>query len=126
MADKKSKIAITKKNQKALLPISLEEVQDKIVLVRNQNVISDADIAKLYGVETKRINEAVRNNPDKFPEDYMFALTSEELQNLRTKISTTNISAKSRTMPKVFTEKGLYMLATMLKSPIAVSVTFAI
>jgi hypothetical protein len=126
MADKKSKIAITKKNQKALLPISLEEVQDKIVLVRNQNVISDADIAKLYGVETKRINEAVRNNPDKFPEDYMFALTSEELQNLRTKISTTNISAKSRTMPKVFTEKGLYMLATILKSPIAVSVTFAI
>ena len=96
------------------------------MLVRNQNVISDADIAKLYGVETKRINEAVRNNPDKFPEDYMFALTSEELQNLRTKISTTNISAKSRTMPKVFTEKGLYMLATILKSPIAVSVTFAI
>ena len=126
MAGKKSKIAITKKNPKALLPISLEEVQDKIVLVRNQNVISDADIAKLYGVETKRINEAVRNNPDKFPEDYMFALTSEELQNLRTKISTTNISAKSRTMPKVFTEKGLYMLATILKSPIAVSVTFAI
>lgn len=126
MADQKSKITITKKHQKALLPVSLEEVQSKIVLVRNQNVISDADIANLYGVETKRINEAVRNNPDKFPEDYMFALTSEELQNLRTKISTTNISAKSRTMPKVFTEKGLYMLATILKSPTAVSVTFAI
>ena len=125
MADKKSKIAITKKNPKALLPISLEEVQDKIVLVRNQNVISDADIAKLYGVETKRINEAVRNNLDKFPEDYMFALTSEELQDLRTKISTTNISSKSRTTPKVFTEKGLYMLATILKSPIAVSVTIS-
>ena len=126
MADQKSKITIAKKNQKALLPVSLEEVQSKIVLVRNQNVISDADIANLYGVETKRINEAVRNNPDKFPEDYMFALTSEELQNLRTKISTTNISSKSRTMPKVFTEKGLYMLATILKSPIAISVTFAI
>lgn len=126
MADQKSKITIAKKHQKALLPVSLEEVQSKIVLVRNQNVISDADIANLYGVETKRINEAVRNNPDKFPEDYMFALTSEELQNLRTKISTTNISAKSRTMPKVFTEKGLYMLATILKSPIAISVTFAI
>ena len=65
------------------------------MLVRNQNVISDADIANLYGVETKRINEAVRNNPDKFPEDYMFALTSEELQNLRTKISTTNKHPKS-------------------------------
>ena len=105
----------------ALLPVSLHDVQSKIVLVRNQNVISDADIATLYGVETKRINEAVRNNPDKFPEDYMFALTSEELQDLRTKISTTNISTKSRTMPKVFTEKGLYMLATILKSKTAVT-----
>ena len=126
MANKKQTKTITKKDQQVLTPVSLDDVQNKIVLVRNQSVISDADIAKLYGVETKRINEAVRNNPDKFPEDYMFALTSEELQDLRTKISTTNISTKSRTMPKVFTEKGLYMLATILKSPIAVSVTFAI
>lgn len=126
MTNKKQISTIIKKEQQKLSPVSLEDVQNKIVLVRNQNVISDADIAKLYGVETKRINEAVRNNPDKFPEDYMFALTSEELQDLRTKISTTNISTKSRTMPKVFTEKGLYMLATILKSPIAVSVTFAI
>lgn len=126
MTNKKQIKTITKKDQQVLTPVSLDDVQNKIVLVRNQSVISDADIAKLYGVETKRINEAVRNNPDKFPEDYMFALTSEELQDLRTKISTTNISTKSRTMPKVFTEKGLYMLATILKSPIAVSVTFAI
>ena len=126
MTNKKQIKTITKKDQQVLTPVSLDDVQNKIVLVRNQSVISDADIAKLYGVETKRINEAVRNNPDKFPEDYMFALTSVELQDLRTKISTTNISTKSRTMPKVFTEKGLYMLATILKSPIAVSVTFAI
>ena len=126
MTNKKQISTIIKKDQQKPAPVSLGDVQNKIVLVRNQNVISDADIAKLYGVETKRINEAVRNNPDKFPEDYMFALTSEELQDLRTKISTTNISTKSRTMPKVFTEKGLYMLATILKSPIAVSVTFAI
>ena len=126
MTNKKQIKTITKKDQQVLTPVSLDDVQNKIVLVRNQSVISDADIAKLYGVETKRINEAVRNNPDKFPEDYMFALTAEELQDLRTKISTTNISTKSRTMPKVFTEKGLYMLATILKSPIAVSVTFAI
>ena len=126
MTNKKQIKTITKKDQQVLTPVSLDDVQNKIVLVRNQSVISDADIAKLYGVETKRINEAVRNNPDKFPEDYMFALTSVELQDLRTKISTTNISTKSRTMPKVFTEKGLYILATILKSPIAVSVTFAI
>ena len=104
----------------------VQRVESMILGIRGVNVILDADVADLYGVETKRINEAVKNNPDKFPEDYMFALTSEELQNLRTKISTTNISAKSRTMPKVFTEKGLYMLATILKSPTAVSVTFAI
>lgn len=127
MPTKTTHKAIIKKEQKsALAPISMEDVQNKIVPIRQQYVIADADIAKLYGVETKRINEAVRNNPDKFPEDYMFALTSEELRDLRTKISTTNISTKSRTMPKVFTEKGLYMLATILKSPIAVSVTFAI
>ena len=93
MTNKKSKIATAKKNQKALLPVSMHDVQSKIVLVRNQSVISDADIATLYGVETKRINEAVRNNPDKFPEDYMFALTSEEMQDLRTKISTTKYIA---------------------------------
>ena len=89
MTNKKQIKTITKKDQQVLTPVSLDDVQNKIVLVRNQSVISDADIAKLYGVETKRINEAVRNNPDKFPEDYMFALTSEELQDLRTKISTT-------------------------------------
>lgn len=107
MTNKKQISTIIKKDQQKLSPVSLEDVQNKIVLVRNQNVISDADIAKLYGVETKRINEAVRNNPDKFPEDYMFALTSEELQDLRTKISTTNISTKSRTMPKVFSSTPL-------------------
>ena len=61
-----------------------------------------------------------------FPEDYMFVLTKEELQYLRSKISSTNISSKSRTLPKVFTEKGLYMLATILKSDRATAVTFAI
>ena len=127
MTTKKSKIALAKKAPTApLLPVSLADVQNKIVSVRQQYVIADADVAELYGVETKRINEAVRNNPDKFPEDYMFALTLDETQDLRTKISTTNVSTKSRTLPKVFTEKGLYMLATILKSSTATAVTFAI
>lgn len=102
------------------------EVQSKIINIRHQNVISDADIAELYGVETKRVNEAVKNNPEKFPDDYMFTLTLEELQDLRSKISSTKVSTKSRTMPKVFTEKGLYMLATILKSKRAIEATFAI
>lgn len=127
MPTKKIHKAVVKKAQTTPhLPISIEDVQNKIVPIRQQYVIADADIAELYEVETKRINEAVKNNPDKFPEDYMFTLTPDETQDLRTKISTTNISTKSRTMPKVFTEKGLYMLATILKSKTATAVTFAI
>jgi len=102
------------------------KVQNSIVTIRQQKVISDADIACLYGVETRRINEAVKNNPNKFPTDYMFTITQEELDYLRSKFSTTKVSSKSRTMPKVFTEKGLYMLATILKSKQAADVTFAI
>lgn len=104
----------------------LTDVRNSIVVIRDMPVIVDADVANLYGVETKRVNEAVRNNPDKFPEDYMFVLSSEESAVLRSKFSSTKLSSKSRALPKVFTEKGLYMLATILKSRSALSVTFAI
>lgn len=103
-----------------------EQVQRKITFIRNRQVILDVDVAELYGVETKRVNEAVRNNIDKFPADYVFELNKQELANLRSKNSTTNLSPKSRVMPKAFTEKGLYMLATILKSKQAVNATFAI
>ena len=103
-----------------------EQVRQKIVFLRDYQVILDVDVAELYGVETKRINEAVRNNPDKFPENYMFKLTQEEVVYLRSKFSTTNLSSKSRALPKAFTEKGLYMLATILKSRQAINTTFAI
>ena len=109
----------------------VQRVESMILVIRGVNVILDADVAYLYGVETKRINEAVKNNPDKFPEDYMFALTDEELQVLRSPRSTANIlwskfSTKSRTLPRAFTEKGLYMLATILRSKKSIEVTFAI
>ena len=104
----------------------VQRVESMILAIRGVNVILDADVADLYGVETKRINEAVKNNPDKFPEDYMFVLTDEELQVLRSKISTAKYSTKSRTLPKAFTEKGLYMLATILRSKKSIEVTFAI
>ena len=114
----------------------VQKVESMILGIRGVNVILDADVADLYGVETKRINEAVKNNPDKFPEDYMFVLNDEELQVLRSNISTSNIlrskystakvSSKSRTLPKAFTEKGLYMLATILRSKKSIDVTFAI
>lgn len=119
--------------------ISYTDVQQRIICIRDTSVIIDADVAALYGVETRRVNEAVRNNPDKFPLDYMFVLTDEETRilrskisslerggNLRSKISTTKLSSKSRVAPKAFTEKGLYMLATILKSKQATAATFAI
>lgn len=109
-----------------LSPDLLTDVRECIVVIRDMPVIADADVANLYGVETKRVNEAVRNNPDKFPEDYMFVLSSDELAVLRSNFSSTKLSSKSRTLPKVFTEKGLYMLATILKSKSALNVTFAI
>ena len=106
--------------------ISNADVQSRIIYVRDFPVIVDADVAEIYGVETKRVNEAVRNNPDKFPEDYMFELTLDERNDLRSKISSTKLSSKSRALPKAFTEKGLYMLATILKSKQATAATFAI
>ncbi len=118
---------MTAYKQTSNLPSALmAEVKSSIVLVRDTPVIADADVAHLYGVETKRINEAVRNNPEKFPQDYMFVLTGDEVLCLRSKFSSTKLSPKSRTLPKVFTEKGLYMLATILKSKTAIDVTFAI
>lgn len=106
--------------------MNIQKVEDKIAVIRNVEVIADADVAKLYGVETKRINEAVRNNPDKFPETYMFELNKSELVDLRSKISTTNVSAMNRNPTKVFTERGLCMLATILKGEQARNMTFAI
>ena len=70
-------------------PRLLTEVHNSVVLIRDIPVIADADVAALYGVETKRVNEAVKNNPDKFPDDYMFELSSDENKLLRSKLSTT-------------------------------------
>jgi len=105
--------------------VNTEEIQKLIIELNGQKVLIDKDIAQIYAVETKRINEAVKNNPEKFPSDYMFETSEREFEFLRSKFSTAKF-AKTRTNPKVFTEKGLYMLATILKSNKAVEVTFAI
>ena len=86
----------------------------------------DADVAALYGVKTKEVNQAVRNNLEKFPARYMFELTPNELRDLRSKILATNVSVMNRNSTKVFTERGLYMLATILKGERARDITFAI
>ena len=104
----------------------IREQEIEACLIELQKVLLDRDVAILYGVETKRVNEAVRNNPDKFPKDYIIELNESEIRYLRSKISTTNLSSKVRAVPKAFTEKGLYMLATVLKSPRATATTLAI
>lgn len=106
--------------------IKLADVESSVIELCGQRVILDVDVAALYGVETKRINEAVKNNPEKFPDGYILSLAREELAGLRSKFSTANLSSKSRVIPKAFTEKGLYMLATILKSPVATQTTLAI
>ena len=119
---------IVKKNEN-LLPTLMREVEDKIIEVRGQKTLLDFHVAELYGVETKRVNEAVRNNPEKFPGDYMFELDDNESRVLRSKISTLEHVGKGRHSKynfKAFTEKGLYMLAKVLKSKLATAATFAI
>ena len=106
--------------------VRIEDIQDVIVELREQQVLIDADVAKLYGVETKRINEAVKNNPERFPEEYIFELSPIEKKELVENFDQFENLKHSPVNPKAFTEKGLYMLATILKSPKAVETTLTI
>ncbi|MBR2772338.1 MAG: ORF6N domain-containing protein [Bacteroidales bacterium] len=104
----------------------LPEVEKKIITLRNQQVILDADVAQLYGVQTKELNQAVKNNPEKFPEGYILELNELEKLELVKNFDRFEKQKHSTVLPKAFTEKGLYMLATILKSPKAVETTIAI
>ncbi len=112
------------------LIVSENEITNKIYEIRGVQVMLDSDLAKLYNVETKRINEAVRNNPLKFPERFCFLLTQEEEKNLRSKISTSSLKTNNyggrRYNIRAFTEQGVAMLATVLKSKEAAQVSIAI
>ena len=88
-------------------------VEDMIYEIRGVQVMLDSDLANFYQVETKRINEAVKNNPEKFPIRFSFILDDSEKEDLWSKFSTANISSKSRSNPRVFTEQGIYMLVTI-------------
>lgn len=106
--------------------MNLERIKSKIITVQGQQVILDCDCAELYGVETKRINEAIRNNPDKFPEGYIIVLTDSEKTEV---VENFDHLAKLKFSPvpvKGMSEKALYMLATILKSPVATETTLAI
>ena len=115
-----------KNQQSNIIAIDINAVKSRMLQVRGQQVLLDRDVAALYGVETRIVNQAVKNNPEKFPAGYVAELSSDELTTLRSKFLTANVSSKSRALPKVFTERGLYMLATILKGERAVRATLAI
>jgi hypothetical protein len=103
-------------------------IEHRIVIVRGQKVLIDADLAALYGVETRALNQAVRRNPDRFPADFMFQLSAEEFTNWRSQIVMSNPGAKMglRRAPFAFTEHGALMAATALNSSRAVEMSLYI
>ncbi len=100
-------------------------VISKIYMIRNQKVMIDDDLAEMYGVETKRLNEQVKRNIDRFPEDFMFQLTIKDLSNLKSQIATSSWGGR-RKLPYAFTEHGVLMLSSVLNSPTAVQVNIKI
>ena len=114
--------------------IGTDAVKSRMVALRGQATLLDRDVALLYGVETREVNQAVRNNPDKFPAGYVFQLNEAEFSDWRSKILMSNLPEAEKTKirqglrhaPNAFTERGLYMLATILKGNRAVRTTLAI
>ena len=100
-------------------------VQNLIYEIRGQKVMLDADLARLYQVETKALNQAVKRNAERFPSDFMFRLTAEEVLNMRSQIVTAS-KRNTSAPPFAFTEQGVAMLASVLKSPIAVAASISI
>lgn len=105
--------------------VKIENLKEFIIEIKGQSVLIDSDVANIYGVETKRVNEAVKNNLDKFPDGYLIDLDKNEWDGLKSKFSTSIKGGKVK-LPTAFTEKGLYMLATILKSPKATNATISI
>ena len=106
-----------------IMLVNHESLAEKIYIIRGQKVMLDFELAEIYGYETKRFNEQVKNNIEKFDDDFRFQLTKEEWENLRSKISTSKLETGSggrRYLPYVFSEAGIYMLMTVLKGELAV------
>lgn len=103
----------------------VEHITQSILVLRGQKVLLDAELAALYGVTTKRFNEQVRRNRDRFPADFMFQLTAAELEALRSQIATSKAAGRGgrRYLPYAFTEHGAIMAATVLNSPRAVEMS---
>jgi hypothetical protein len=115
---------VRKRNQN--LPIPVEVISSQIYLIRGQKVMLDSHLAGLYQVPTKSLNLAVRRNVDRFPEDFMFQLEPEELGRLRFQFATSKGRGGRRYLPYAFTEQGVAMLSSVLKSKRAVQINIAI
>ena len=109
-----------------LTVIDSSDIQDKIFTIRGVQVILDRDLAKLYQVETKVFNQAVKRNVQRFPQNFRFQLTKEELQNLRSQNVTFKENLNTKYLPYVFTEFGVSMLSAVLKSDIAIEISIKI
>jgi len=107
--------------------LSIPEIESRIFTVRNDKVMLDSDLSELYGVTTKRLNERVRRNKDRFPRDFMFQLNKEEFRLLRSQIATSNKGRGGRRfLPYVFTEHGAIMLASVLNSQRAIETSILV
>jgi hypothetical protein len=117
---------MSKKKRAALIPS--ERIERSILLIRGHKVLLDSDLAELYGVETKVLNQAVRRNLARFPADFMFRLTKTELENWRSQFVTSNPRARMglRRSPYAFTEQGVAMLSSVLRSERAIAVNIEI
>ena len=104
----------------------IEIIEKKIYLIRNQKVMLSVDLAELYGVETRVLNQAVKRNIERFPEDFMFQLDDNEFQNLKSQIVTSSWGGMRRANPYAFTEQGIAMLSSVLKSDRAIKVNIEI
>jgi hypothetical protein len=100
-------------------------IQDKIFTIRGQRVMIDRDLSEMYGVETRRLNEQVKRNMKRFPQDFMFQLTSEEFENLKSQFATSRWGG-TRKLPYVFTELGVAMLSSVLNSETAIEINMNI
>ncbi|WP_287561296.1 ORF6N domain-containing protein, partial [Desulfobacter sp.] len=107
--------------------VTTEQITEKIYLIRGVQVMLDRDLAALYRVETKRLKQAVRRNMNRFPNDFMFELSKEEFANLRSRIATPTFDQRRlRYPPMVFTEQGVAMLSSVLRSDRAIQVNIQI
>ena len=117
---------LVKKDENTLPTITTQDVEARMIVLRKQPVLIDADVAELYGVKTKEVNQAVRNNPRKFPYGYIFELDKYEKEEVVKNFDRLNNLKFSTVQPTAFTERGLYMLATILKGERAEKTTLAI